>query len=82
MPDGTTLVILAAPPPGGEAGVVACLDYTAVVQDDDLVGVVLFYSACMEVAGRLGLHVAPIRLTPRSDPRQAQTVAPRPVRDH
>src|ERR1700683_5734408 len=30
----------------------------------------LFYSACLEVAGRLGLHVAPIQPTPRPMPAE------------
>src|ERR1700683_1975990 len=41
----------------------------------------LFYQACTEVAGRLGLHVAPIRLTPHPMPVDGlvvrQTPAPR-----
>ena len=47
----------------------------------------LFYSACLEVAGRLGLRVAPVRLTPHPMPVDGlvvgQTPAPgeRPHRD-
>ena len=39
----------------------------------------LFYSACLEVAGRLGLHVAPIRLTPRPMPVDGLVVGQRPA---
>jgi hypothetical protein len=39
----------------------------------------LFYSACMEVAGRLGLHVAPVRLTPHPMPVDGLVVAQTPA---
>jgi hypothetical protein len=40
----------------------------------------LFYQACMEVAGRLGLHLAPVRLTPHPMPVEGLVVdqSPRP----
>ena len=39
----------------------------------------LFYSVCMEVAGRLGLHLAPIRLTPHPMPVDGLVVGQTPV---
>jgi beta-lactam-binding protein with PASTA domain len=39
----------------------------------------LFYGACMEVAGRLGLHVAPIRLTPHPMPVDGLVVGQTPA---
>ena len=39
----------------------------------------LFYSACMEVAGRLGLHVAPIQLTPHPMPVDGLVVGQKPA---
>jgi len=39
----------------------------------------LFYGACMEVAGRVGLHVDPIRLTPRPMPVEGLVVAQTPA---
>jgi hypothetical protein len=39
----------------------------------------LFYRACMEVAGRLGLHVAPIRLTPHPMPVDGLVVGQTPA---
>jgi hypothetical protein len=39
----------------------------------------LFYRACMEVACRLGLHVAPIRLTPHPMPVDGLVVGQTPV---
>ena len=39
----------------------------------------LFYSACMEVAGRLGLHVAPIGLTPHPMPVDGLVVGQTPA---
>ena len=39
----------------------------------------LFYSASMEVAGRLGLHVAPIRLTPHPMPVDGLVVGQAPA---
>jgi hypothetical protein len=39
----------------------------------------LFYSACLEVAGRLGLHVAPVRLTPHPMPVDGLVVGQRPA---
>ena len=39
----------------------------------------LFYRVCMEVAGRLGLHVAPIRLTPHPMPVDGLVVGQTPV---
>ena len=39
----------------------------------------LFYSACMEVAGRLGLHVTPIRLTPHPMPIDGLVVSQTPT---
>jgi hypothetical protein len=39
----------------------------------------LFYRACMEVAGRFGLHVAPIRLTPHPMPVDGLVVGQTPA---
>jgi len=39
----------------------------------------LFYGACTEVAGRLGLHVAPIRLTPHPMPVDGLVVGQTPA---
>ena len=39
----------------------------------------LFYRVCMEVAGRLGLHLAPIRLTPHPMPVDGLVVGQAPV---
>ena len=39
----------------------------------------LFYRVCMEVAGRLGLHVAPIRLTPHPMPVDGLVVGQTPA---
>ena len=39
----------------------------------------LFYQACMEVAGRVGLHLAPIRLTPHPMPVEGLVVGQAPV---
>jgi hypothetical protein len=39
----------------------------------------LFYGACMEVAGRLGLHVDPVRLTPHPMPVDGLVVGQRPA---
>jgi hypothetical protein len=39
----------------------------------------LFYGACMEVAGRLGLHVAPVRLTPHPMPVDGLVVGQTPA---
>jgi hypothetical protein len=39
----------------------------------------LFYGACMEVAGRFGLHVAPVRLTPHPMPVDGLIVAQTPA---
>ncbi len=39
----------------------------------------LFYSACLEVAGRLGLHVTPIRLTPDPMPVDGLVVGQTPA---
>jgi hypothetical protein len=39
----------------------------------------LFYGACLEVAGRLGLHVAPVRLTPHPKPVDGLVVAQTPA---
>ena len=39
----------------------------------------LFYRACMEVAGRLGLHVAPMRLTPHPMPVDGLVVGQTPA---
>ena len=39
----------------------------------------LFYRVYMEVAGRLGLHVAPIRLTPHPMPVDGLVVGQTPV---
>jgi hypothetical protein len=39
----------------------------------------LFYGACMEVAGRVGLHVAPIRLTAHPMPVEGLVVSQAPV---
>jgi len=39
----------------------------------------LFYGACMEVAGRAGLHVDPIRLTPRPMPVEGLVVGQTPA---
>jgi PASTA domain-containing protein len=41
----------------------------------------LFYGACMEVAGRLSLHVAPIRLTPHPMPVDGLVVGQTPAPD-
>ena len=39
----------------------------------------LFYGACLEVAGRLGLHVAPVRLTPHPMPVDGLVVGQTPA---
>jgi curved DNA-binding protein CbpA len=39
----------------------------------------LFYRACTEVAGRLGLHIAPVRLTPRPMPVEGFVVGQDPA---
>lgn len=39
----------------------------------------LFYGACMDVAGRVGLHVEPIRLTSRPMPVEGLVVGQTPV---
>jgi len=39
----------------------------------------LFYSACMEVAGRVGLHVAPVQLTPHPMPVEGLVVGQAPA---
>ncbi len=39
----------------------------------------LFYGACMDVAGRVGLHVEPIRLTPRPMPVEGLVVGQSPA---
>jgi hypothetical protein len=39
----------------------------------------LFYQACMHVAGRIGLHVAPIQLTPHPLPVEGLVVGQAPV---
>jgi hypothetical protein len=39
----------------------------------------LFYRACMEVAGRVGLHVEPVRLTPRPMPVEGLVVGQVPA---
>jgi len=39
----------------------------------------LFYQPCMEVVGRLGLHVAPIRLTPHPMPVDGLVVGQKPA---
>jgi DnaJ domain/PASTA domain len=39
----------------------------------------LFYQACMEVAGRVGLHLAPIRLTPHPMPVEGLVVGQAPA---
>lgn len=39
----------------------------------------LFYRACTEVAGRVGLHVAPIRLTPHPLPVEGLVVGQEPA---
>jgi hypothetical protein len=39
----------------------------------------LFYGACMDVAGRAGLHVAPIRLTPHPMPVEGLVVSQAPA---
>ena len=39
----------------------------------------LFYRVCMEVAGRLGLHLVPIRLTPHPMPVDGLVVGQTPV---
>ena len=39
----------------------------------------LFYRACMEVTGRLGLHVAPVRLTPHPMPVDGLVVGQAPA---
>jgi curved DNA-binding protein CbpA len=38
----------------------------------------LFYKACMDVAGRIGLHVAPVRLTPHPMPVEGLVVGQAP----
>lgn len=42
----------------------------------------LFYRACMEVAGRAGLHVAPVALTARPMPVEGLVVAQTPAPGH
>ncbi|MGP7997130.1 MAG: PASTA domain-containing protein [Streptosporangiaceae bacterium] len=42
----------------------------------------LFYHACLEVAGRLGLHVAPVRLTAHPMPVEGLVVAQTPAPGH
>jgi PASTA domain len=39
----------------------------------------LFYGACLEVAGRLGLHVAPVLLTPHPMPVDGLVVGQTPA---
>jgi len=39
----------------------------------------LFYRACMDVAGRIGLHLAPIRLTPHPMPVEGLVVGQSPA---
>jgi hypothetical protein len=39
----------------------------------------LFYRACMEVAGRVGLHVDPVQLTPRPMPVEGLVVGQAPT---
>jgi hypothetical protein len=39
----------------------------------------LFYQVCMEVAGRVGLHLAPIRLTPHPMPVEGLVVGQAPA---
>ena len=39
----------------------------------------LFYGACLEVAGRVGLHVAPVQLTPHPMPVEGLAVGQTPV---
>jgi DnaJ domain/PASTA domain len=39
----------------------------------------LFYQACMEVAGRVGLHVAPVQLTPHPMPVEGLVVGQAPA---
>ncbi len=39
----------------------------------------LFYGACMDVAGRVGLHVAPVRLTPHPMPVEGLVVSQAPA---
>jgi hypothetical protein len=39
----------------------------------------LFYSTCMEVVGRVGLHVAPVRLTPHPMPVDGLVVGQTPA---
>jgi hypothetical protein len=39
----------------------------------------LFYRACMDVAGRTGLHVEPVRLTPRPMPVEGLVVGQTPA---
>jgi len=39
----------------------------------------LFYQACMDVAGRIGLHLAPIRLTPHPMPVEGLVVGQSPA---
>ena len=39
----------------------------------------LFYQACMEVVGRVGLHVAPVRLTPHPMPVEGLAVGQNPA---
>ena len=42
----------------------------------------LFYGACMEVAGRVGLHVEPIQLTSRPMPVEGLVVGQTPAAGH
>ena len=39
----------------------------------------LFYRACMDVAGRIGLHLAPVRLTPHPMPVEGLVVGQAPA---
>ena len=39
----------------------------------------LFYQACMDVAGRIGLHVAPVQLTPHPMPVEGLAVGQAPA---
>jgi len=39
----------------------------------------LFYGACLEVAGRVGLHVAPVQLTSHPRPVEGLAVGQTPV---
>jgi DnaJ domain/PASTA domain len=39
----------------------------------------LFYRACMDVAGRVGMHVEPVRLTPRPMPVEGLVVGQTPA---